>query len=110
MNTAMRSHMATGFARPDMTIRQIQPAAPYRPFTDRADIIELSLVTREGAHEPLTDISFASPLGDEWFVSWHDRRWPVRTRSPGVGSRSARWLPRWVPLTGSLVSPLLRVA
>src|SRR6478609_2795000 len=32
-----------------------------------------------------------------------ERRSPVRTRSPGVGSRSAGWLPRWLPVTGSLV-------
>jgi DNA-binding transcriptional LysR family regulator len=49
---------------PDVTVRQIQPAAPYRPLTDRTGIIELSLVTRDGAHEPLTDhfLRIAIPL------------------------------------------------
>jgi DNA-binding transcriptional LysR family regulator len=40
---------------PNVSVRQIQPAAPYRPLTDRADIVELSLVSRDGAHEPLTE-------------------------------------------------------
>jgi len=40
---------------PNVSARQIQPPAPYRPLTDRADIIELSLVSRDGAHEPLTE-------------------------------------------------------
>lgn len=35
-------------------------------------------------------------------ASWHDRRSPVRTWSPGVRSRSARWLPCWLPVIGSL--------
>jgi DNA-binding transcriptional LysR family regulator len=49
---------------PDVTVRQIQPAAPYRSLTDRTGIIELSLVTRDGAHEPLTDhfLRIAIPL------------------------------------------------
>jgi DNA-binding transcriptional LysR family regulator len=49
---------------PDVTVRQIQPAAPYRPLTDRTGIIELSLVTRGGAREPLTDhfLRIAVPL------------------------------------------------
>ena len=40
---------------PNVTVRQVQPAAPYRPLADRADIVELSLVYRDGAHEPLTE-------------------------------------------------------
>ena len=40
---------------PNVTVRQINPPAPYRPLTDRADIVELSLVYRDGAHEPLTE-------------------------------------------------------
>jgi DNA-binding transcriptional LysR family regulator len=40
---------------PNVTVRQIQPSAPYRPLTDRADIVELSLVSRDRAHEPLTE-------------------------------------------------------
>jgi hypothetical protein len=30
-------------------------------------------------------------------ASWHDRRPPVRTCSPGAGSRSRGWLPDWLP-------------
>jgi len=40
---------------PNVTVRQIRPPAPYRPLTDGADIVELSLVSRDGAHEPLTE-------------------------------------------------------
>ena len=40
---------------PNVTVRQVQPAAPYRPLIDRADIVELSLVSRAGAHEPLME-------------------------------------------------------
>jgi DNA-binding transcriptional LysR family regulator len=40
---------------PNVTVRQIQPSAPYRPLADRADIVELSLVSRDRAHEPLTE-------------------------------------------------------
>jgi len=40
---------------PNVTVRQVQPAAPYRPLADRADIVELSLVSRAGTHEPLTE-------------------------------------------------------
>ena len=49
---------------PDVTVRQIQPATPYRPLADRTGIVELSLVTRDGAHEPLTDhfLRIALPL------------------------------------------------
>jgi hypothetical protein len=45
-------------------VRQIQPATPYRPLADRTGIVELSLVTRDGAHEPLTDhfLRIALPL------------------------------------------------
>jgi hypothetical protein len=38
-----------------VSVRQIQPAPPYRPLTDRADIVELSLVSRDGPQEPLTE-------------------------------------------------------
>ena len=31
-------------------------------------------------------------------ASWHDRRPPVRTCSPGGGSRSPGWLPHWLPV------------
>ena len=40
---------------PDVSVRQIQPPTPYRPLTDRAAIVELSLVSRDGAQEPLTE-------------------------------------------------------
>jgi DNA-binding transcriptional LysR family regulator len=40
---------------PNVSVRQIQPTAPYRPLTDRADIVELSLVSRDGAQEPLAE-------------------------------------------------------
>jgi DNA-binding transcriptional LysR family regulator len=40
---------------PNVTVRQIQPAPPYRPLTDRPGVVELSLVTRDGAREPLVD-------------------------------------------------------
>jgi DNA-binding transcriptional LysR family regulator len=48
---------------PNVTVRQIQPPAPYRRLTDRADIVELSLVSRDGAQEPLTEhfLSIALP-------------------------------------------------
>jgi len=39
---------------PNVSMHQIQPTAPYRPLTDHAGIVELSLVTRDTAHEPLT--------------------------------------------------------
>jgi len=39
---------------PNVSVHQIQPTAPYRPLTDRAGIVELSLVSRDAAHEPLT--------------------------------------------------------
>jgi hypothetical protein len=38
-----------------VTVRQIQPAPPCRPLTGRPGVVELSLVTRDGAREPLTD-------------------------------------------------------
>jgi len=40
---------------PNVTVRQIQPPAPYRPLTDRAHIVELSLVSRDGGQEPLME-------------------------------------------------------
>ena len=40
---------------PNVSVRQIEPAPPYRPLTDRADIVELSLVSRDGPQEPLTE-------------------------------------------------------
>jgi DNA-binding transcriptional LysR family regulator len=40
---------------PNVSVRQIQPPASYRPLIDRADIVELSLVSRDGAHELLTE-------------------------------------------------------
>ena len=39
---------------PNVSVHQIRPTARYRPLTDRAGIVELSLVTRDAAHEPLT--------------------------------------------------------
>jgi hypothetical protein len=41
---------AQGAARPGG-----QPAPPCRPLTGRPGVVELSLVTRDGAGEPLTD-------------------------------------------------------
>jgi hypothetical protein len=38
-----------------VSVRQIQPAPPYRPLIDRADIVEVSLVSRDGPQEPLTE-------------------------------------------------------
>jgi DNA-binding transcriptional LysR family regulator len=38
---------------PNVTTPSIPPAATYRPLTDRADLVELSLVTRDSPHEPL---------------------------------------------------------
>jgi DNA-binding transcriptional LysR family regulator len=38
---------------PNVSMQQIQPTALYRPLTDRAGIVELSLVSRDTAHEPL---------------------------------------------------------
>jgi DNA-binding transcriptional LysR family regulator len=40
---------------PNVSVRQIQPAVPYRPLADHADIVELSLVSRRGAKEPLAE-------------------------------------------------------
>jgi DNA-binding transcriptional LysR family regulator len=40
---------------PHVTVRQIQPAPPCRPLAGRPGVVELSLVTRDGAREPLTD-------------------------------------------------------
>jgi DNA-binding transcriptional LysR family regulator len=40
---------------PNVSARQMQPPAPYRPLTDRADIVELSLVSRRGTQEPLAE-------------------------------------------------------
>jgi DNA-binding transcriptional LysR family regulator len=40
---------------PNVSVRQIQPAVPYRPLADHADIVELSLVSRGGAQEPLAE-------------------------------------------------------
>lgn len=34
---------------------EIQPPARYRALTERADIVELSLVSRDGAREPLAE-------------------------------------------------------
>ena len=42
---------------PNVSVRQIQPTVTYRRLTDRANIVELSLVSRDGAQEPLTDAS-----------------------------------------------------
>ena len=35
-------------------------------------------------------------------ASWHDRHPPVRIRRPGAGNSSPGWLPRWLPVAGSL--------
>lgn len=40
---------------PNASVRQIQPPAAFRPLADRADIVELSLVSRDGGQEPLTE-------------------------------------------------------
>jgi len=40
---------------PNVSARQIQPPAPYRPLTDRTGIVELSLVSRDGTREPLAE-------------------------------------------------------
>jgi hypothetical protein len=39
---------------PNLAVRSaLPPAAAYRPLTCRAELVELSLVTRESPHEPL---------------------------------------------------------
>ncbi|MEV0698711.1 LysR substrate-binding domain-containing protein [Saccharopolyspora sp. NPDC050389] len=38
---------------PNVLVRWILPPATHRPLTDRTDLVELSLVTRDSAHEPL---------------------------------------------------------
>jgi DNA-binding transcriptional LysR family regulator len=38
---------------PNVLARSIQPPVSYRPLTDRADLVELSLVTRDSIREPL---------------------------------------------------------
>jgi len=40
---------------PNVSVQQIQPTALYRPLTDRAGLVELSLVARDTAHEPLAN-------------------------------------------------------
>ena len=40
---------------PNVSVRQMQPPALYRRLTDRADIVELSLVSRGGTQEPLAE-------------------------------------------------------
>ena len=40
---------------PNVSVQQIQPTALYRPLTDRAGLVELSLVSRDTAHEPLAN-------------------------------------------------------
>jgi len=40
---------------PNTTVRSAGPATAHRPLTDPADIVELSLVTRAGAREPLVE-------------------------------------------------------
>jgi len=40
---------------PNASVRQIQPPAPYRLLADRADIVELSFVSRDGTREPLAE-------------------------------------------------------
>jgi hypothetical protein len=40
---------------PNVSVRQIQPPAPYSHLTDRAGIVELSLVSRDGIREPLAE-------------------------------------------------------
>ncbi|MFI1356481.1 LysR family transcriptional regulator [Streptomyces sp. NPDC020898] len=39
---------------PNITAGSTEPRVPFRPLTDRADIVELSLVSRDGTQEPLT--------------------------------------------------------
>jgi DNA-binding transcriptional LysR family regulator len=38
---------------PNALVRSVRPPVTYRPLTDRADLIELSLVTRNSTQEPL---------------------------------------------------------
>ncbi|MEV7392192.1 MULTISPECIES: LysR substrate-binding domain-containing protein [unclassified Streptomyces] len=40
---------------PEVTVRSAGPSTVSRPLTDRADIVELSLVCRSGAQEPLVE-------------------------------------------------------
>ncbi|WP_260327476.1 LysR family substrate-binding domain-containing protein [Streptomyces sp. Ag109_O5-1] len=40
---------------PEVTVRSAGPSTVSRPFTDHADIVELSLVCRSGAQEPLVE-------------------------------------------------------
>lgn len=40
---------------PNVAVRSIQGPIVYRPLTDTADIVELSLVTRGGGYEPLVE-------------------------------------------------------
>ena len=49
---------------PNVSVRQIQPTVPHRRLTDRADIVELSLVSRDGPQEPLAErfLSIATRL------------------------------------------------
>ncbi|MFF4763462.1 LysR family transcriptional regulator [Streptomyces sp. NPDC001292] len=51
---------------PNVTVRTARPSIAYRPLTGRADIVELSLVSRSGTREPLVEhllrISSGRPL------------------------------------------------
>ncbi|MEU6551022.1 LysR substrate-binding domain-containing protein [Streptomyces sp. NPDC046915] len=38
---------------PNVAVRSVRGTVAHRPLTDRADIVELSLVSRTGTHEPL---------------------------------------------------------
>jgi DNA-binding transcriptional LysR family regulator len=50
---------------PNVSVRQMQPPAPYRPLIDRADIVELSLVSRGGTQEPLAGQFLRIATGDK---------------------------------------------
>ncbi|MGX5212037.1 LysR family substrate-binding domain-containing protein [Streptomyces violaceus] len=39
----------------NVAVRSIQGPIAYRPLSDPADIVELSLVSRDGGHEPLVE-------------------------------------------------------
>ncbi|MCT9138494.1 LysR family transcriptional regulator [Streptomyces violarus] len=78
---------------PNVAVRSIQGPIAYRPLSDPADIVELSLVSRDGGHEPLVEEflrhaagSRAAQVGGE-FVPPVEGEPPLEDRLRGDGQR-----------------------
>ena len=81
-----------GVRRIDHEAQPNQP--PGRLDLARPEGLDPSLLTRRYPHRV--------QRRPDQFVTWDDRHPVVRSGPPGRGSRSAGWLPRWLPLTASL--------